>query len=163
MGILAKYRRAWPRIGGALAVGVGGAVALTSRRTSRPRAIAALNFAALLVHQFEEYVHPGYFPGHFNGGVFRSARPDRYPLNANQALLTNTLIGYSFYLLPIARADWFRGGAYMVAFTVASIPLPMALMKDEDSPYPFTEHQLGRYRADRGCCSADAQHQSGLG
>ena len=41
----------------------------------------------LLVHQYEEYEDPGYFPGQFNGGVFHSEEPDRYPLNTNKVKL----------------------------------------------------------------------------
>ncbi|MFF9432049.1 hypothetical protein [Streptomyces sp. NPDC014746] len=39
--------------------------------------LSALNWGALLVHQYEEYEDPGYFPGQFNKGLFKSAEPDR--------------------------------------------------------------------------------------
>ena len=54
-----------------------------------------------MVHQFEEYGFPGYFPGMLNGGMFKSDKPDRYPLNTDSALIVNAVLGYPFYLLPV--------------------------------------------------------------
>lgn len=79
MSVLDRYRANWPRVGGAVAMGSAGALALTHRRMSKPQLLSALNMLALLVHQYEEYEDPGYFPGQFNGGVFHSDQPDRYP------------------------------------------------------------------------------------
>ena len=33
-----------------------------------------------MVHHFEEYGFPGYFPGMLNAGIFQSEEPERYPL-----------------------------------------------------------------------------------
>lgn len=96
-----NYRDNWFKVGSVLAMVVAGTLALSHRRLSRPRLFSALNFAALLVHQFEEYGVPGYFPGHFNAGILKSEKPDRYPLNTNSALIINTAIAYPFYLLPV--------------------------------------------------------------
>lgn len=52
---------------------------IRSWRLSRPRLFSALSLAALMVHQFEEYNFPGYFPGMIDGGIFRSDKPERYP------------------------------------------------------------------------------------
>ena len=60
-----------------------------------------MNLAALLVHQYEEYEDPGYFPGQFNGGLFHSDRPERYPLNSNVAMIINVPLGYTSYALPV--------------------------------------------------------------
>lgn len=98
---LDKYRKQWPRVGGVLAMGVGGAAALAASRMPRSRLVSLLNFGALLVHQYEEYQDPGYFPGQFNKGLFNSETPDRYPLNTNSALCVNTAFAYPFYLAPI--------------------------------------------------------------
>ena len=68
---------------------------------SRPQVLSALNLAALLVHQYEEYEDPGYFPGQFNGGLFHSDRPERYPLNSNVAMVINVPLAYTFYALPV--------------------------------------------------------------
>jgi hypothetical protein len=64
------YGRQWPRLGGVMAMALGGALALASIKDtlSRLQMISALNFGALLIHQYEEYEDPGYFPGQFNSG-----------------------------------------------------------------------------------------------
>ncbi|HWB68913.1 MAG TPA: hypothetical protein VG518_02955, partial [Solirubrobacterales bacterium] len=67
MGLFRRYTENWPKVGAVLGAGVAGATALGSKKLSRPQTLAALNFAALTAHQFEEYVEPGYFPGQFNG------------------------------------------------------------------------------------------------
>jgi Protein of unknown function with HXXEE motif len=83
-------------------MGAAGALAMTHRRMSKPQRLAALNMLALLVHQYEEYEDPGYFPGQFNGGIFHSDQPDHYPLNTNTALIINVPLAYTFYALPVA-------------------------------------------------------------
>ncbi len=100
--MLDRYRQDWPRVGALLGMGIAGATALSSKRLSRPQRFAALNFAALTAHQYEEYEDPGYFPGQFNAGVLHSDEPDRYPLNTNTALIVNVPLAYTFYALPIA-------------------------------------------------------------
>ena len=69
---------------------------------SRVQVILLLNFVALIVHQFEEYGWPGGGPWIVNE-VLRgpSDRPDRYPLNQNNALMINVFAAYPFYLLPV--------------------------------------------------------------
>ncbi|MFG2659239.1 HXXEE domain-containing protein [Streptomyces sp. NPDC048425] len=108
MSCLDQYRKQWPRVGGVVGMALGGAVALASRRMSKPQTLSALNWGALLVHQYEEYEDPGYFPGQFNKGLFKSAEPDRYPLNTNSALCVNVPFAYPFYILPIVfpRTKW---------------------------------------------------------
>ena len=101
MSLLDSYRQNWPRVGGLLGMAGAGALALTHQRLSKPQALAASNLLALFVHQYEEYEDPGYFPGQFNGGVFHSDEPDRYPLNSNTALIVNVPLAYTFYVLPI--------------------------------------------------------------
>ena len=101
MSLMADYRKNWPRVGALLGMGIAGATALASKKMSWPQTLAALNFAALTVHQYEEYEDPGYFPGQFNGGVLHSDKPDRYPLNTNTALIVNVPLAYTFYSLPI--------------------------------------------------------------
>ena len=48
------YRRQWPRVGGVLAMALGGATALAASRMSKPHTLSVANFGALLVHQYEE-------------------------------------------------------------------------------------------------------------
>ena len=68
---------------------------------SRVQVILLLNFIALLVHQFEEYGWPGGGPWIMNEVIQPSDRPDRYPLNQNNALIVNVFAAYPFYLLPV--------------------------------------------------------------
>lgn len=100
--LLDRYRENWPRVGALIGMGATGALALTHRRMPTARALSAANMIALTVHQYEEYEDPGFFPGQFNRGVLHSDRPERYPLNANTALIVNVPLAYTFYLLPIA-------------------------------------------------------------
>lgn len=107
-GIIDTYRKQWPRVGALLGMAVAGATALTAGRSAKPRTLAAVNFGALLVHQYEEYVDPGWFPGQFNQGLFKSETPRNYPLNTNSALIVNTVFAYPFYIAPILfpRKKW---------------------------------------------------------
>ena len=60
-----------------------------------------LSFIAILVHQFEEYSLPGGEPAIMNIVLQGSDMPDRYPLNQFSAMLTNVLVTYIVYLLPV--------------------------------------------------------------
>jgi len=98
---LANYRKQWPRIGAVLAMALGGTAALSSRKLTKLQLLSLANFIALLVHQYEEYQDPGWFPGQFNGGLFKSDTPQNYPLNTHSAMCINTVVGYPFYIAPI--------------------------------------------------------------
>lgn len=109
MSVLDSYRRNWPRVGAVAGMAIGGAVALASRgKVTNLRALSALNWIALLVHQYEEYQDPGYFPGQFNHGVFKSDQPRNYPLNTHTALCINTAVAYPVYALPVVfpKVKW---------------------------------------------------------
>jgi hypothetical protein len=58
-----------------------------------------INLISLFLHQFEEYHYPGYFPGMMNAVMFSSDKPDRYPLNANTAMVINVTVGWLTYFL----------------------------------------------------------------
>jgi hypothetical protein len=70
----------------------GCAAALAAGRMSKPQTLSAANFGALLVHQYDEYQDPGWFPGQFNRGVFNSGSPRNYPLNTDAGMCMNTAI-----------------------------------------------------------------------
>lgn len=109
VSLLDSYRKNWPRIGAVLGMALGGLTALASRcKVSNLRALAVVNWIALLVHQYEEYEDPGYFPGQFNRGVLKSEQPLNYPLNTHNAMCINTAIAYPFYALPVLlpRIKW---------------------------------------------------------
>ena len=206
-----NYRDNWFNVGAVLAMTIAGALALSHRRLSRPRLFSALNLAALMVHQFEEYGFPGYFPGLLNAGVFKSDKPDRYPLNTNSSLIVNAAAGYPFYLLPVLfpkrrwlglgpvlfgfgqvvfhgivaplrtkarygpgflsafflhvpiginylravgserpleRGELVWAAACTLAFAALGIGAPLKLLRNEESPYRFTERQVGPYGRD---------------
>ena len=208
---MSSYRDNWFNVGAILAMAIAGALALSGRRLSRPRLFSALNLVAFLVHQFEEYGFPGYFPGMLNAGVFKSDKPDRYPLNTNSSLIVNAVAGYPFYLLaalfpkrrslalapvlfgfaqavfhgivpplrakalygpgflaalclhvpigigyiravgserPLESGELARAAAYTLAWAALGIGGPIRLLRDEESPYRFTERQVGPYGTD---------------
>ncbi|MBQ8703441.1 MAG: HXXEE domain-containing protein [Bacteroidales bacterium] len=60
-----------------------------------------MSFIAILVHQFEEYGWPGGEPAIMNIVLQGSDIPDHYPLNRFSAMLTNVVIAYTVYLLPV--------------------------------------------------------------
>jgi hypothetical protein len=103
------YRKEWPRVGAVLGMALGGASVLAARgKVTNLRALSVMNLIALFVHQYEEYVDPGYFPGHANAGVFKSDSPRNYPLNRQSSLCINTALGYPFYIAPIVfpKVKW---------------------------------------------------------
>lgn len=63
------------------------------------RLLMWLSLASLLFHQMEEYRIVGTFPGMLNRKMFKSDRPDRYPLNSNSAFIVNVTVGWAAYLL----------------------------------------------------------------
>ena len=64
--------------------------------------ILLLNFAALMLHQFEEYAWPGGEPWIINEVMQpKGNRPDRYPLNQNNAFVINVYMAWAFYLVPV--------------------------------------------------------------
>lgn len=123
------YRVQWPRVGGVLAMALGGVVTLTARLMSRPQLLSAVNLGALFVHQYEEYADPGWFPGQFNRGVLKSDQPRNIrALNAEEGL---------------TRGDIIKGAAYTVGFAVVAIGGPNIIGSDKNSPYAFTPAQMG--------------------
>jgi len=68
--------------------------------------ILLLNFAVLPVHQFEEYAWPGGEPWIINEVMNKKgSRPDRYPLNQNNAFFINVVLALPFYLVPVFFPD----------------------------------------------------------
>ena len=202
------YRKHWQDIGGVLAMAITGSLALFGKRLSRPQLFSTLNLVAMLVHQFEEYRFPGTFPGQFNGGLFKSDKPDRYPMNAHTAMVVNVGSFDGLYLLPVlfpkktwlglapvllgfgqvfahwllfpwrlrerwmpgglsalflfvpfgiaylralqeeqppTRSDWIKAILVLPLFMVVGVVVPQQLLKDTESPYRFTEQQVGSY------------------
>ena len=211
------YRKHWHDIGIGFAavISIGMIVFMMRSPKKRPRAqaLSVWNFVALLLHQCEEYRLPGYFPGQFNGGVFKSETPDHYPLNTQLAMMINTAFAYPVYVLPvlfpkkvwlglapvlmgfaqvivhgivfplrakarygpgfmtalclhlpigiayigqirreqsITRTDWVKGVIAFLGSAIGGLAVPILLLRDKDSPYHFTEQQVGSYGRDGG-------------
>lgn len=66
-----------------------------------------LSLVSLFFHQLEEYRIAGTFPGMVNRILFKSSRPDRYPLNTNTALVINVCLGWVGYLLAAIAGERF--------------------------------------------------------
>jgi hypothetical protein len=99
------YLRHWYNIGLVIAIGV--LVLLIGRWQMFDvlQRLLLLNFAVLLLHQFEEYGWPGGGPPLVNKAVRKGDRPDRYPLNQNNAMFINVICAYPFYLIPVFFPD----------------------------------------------------------
>ena len=65
--------------------------------------VSLINFIGILLHQFEEYGFLGGVPVFMN--KYMCSGTDRYPLNQFSAMLTNVLIAYTCYLLPVFFPD----------------------------------------------------------
>ena len=61
--------------------------------------VSTINFVGIMIHQFEEYGFPGGAPVFFNKYV--GGGDERFPLNQFSAMITNVLIAYICYILPI--------------------------------------------------------------
>jgi len=112
------YRRQWPRAGGVLAMAVGGATALAAGRVSKPRALSAANFGALLGFLASALLHVP-----IGITYIRAVHADR----------------------PLARAEWAAAIACTVISAAAGVAGPNLLMHDKNSPYAFTAAQMGHH------------------
>jgi hypothetical protein len=96
------YRRHWYEIGGAIFVALAYCMGFWGDHFSQIQAILTYSFMGMLVHQFEEYAMPGGLPGIANIALCGEREaPDRYPLNANQVMISNVFLTYPFYIVPI--------------------------------------------------------------
>lgn len=98
-------RRHWYDIGGILAVFVLGFIWLRFRALTCYQLLMWLSLVSLFFHQLEEYRIAGTFPGMINTAMYKSDRPDRYPLNSNTSLIVNVAIGWLFYFLAALFAE----------------------------------------------------------
>jgi hypothetical protein len=113
---MAWYRRHWYEVG--LPIAIAAALVALFAELETLQRIVLLNFAVLLIHQFEEYRFPGGFPAIMNKVIQASDVPDRYPLNQNNALVINVPAAYPFYLLPVFFPDeaWLALGPVLFGF-----------------------------------------------
>ena len=94
-------RRHWYDIGGIVAIGATVCLVIFWNQMGTLARLQLLSFIAILVHQYEEYGFPGGEPAIMNIALQNSNIPDRYPLNQNSAMITNVLVAYIVYLMPI--------------------------------------------------------------
>ncbi|MEQ9723858.1 HXXEE domain-containing protein [Yersinia alsatica] len=100
--ILNFYRHNWYFVGGIIFVILSFFMGLWGSLFSPIQVILIFSFMAMLAHQVEEYGYPGGFPTVTNLMVMGEKDiPDRYPLNANQCMISNTLLTYLFYIAAI--------------------------------------------------------------
>jgi hypothetical protein len=95
------FRRHWYEIGGIIAIGAIAYLVFAWNQMDIIDRLLLMSFIAILAHQYEEYGFPGGEPAIMNMALQNSDLPDRYPLNQNSALITNVLVAYTVYLLPV--------------------------------------------------------------
>lgn len=96
-------RRHWHDIGLFSAVVAGVYLIFAWNELALLQRLLLLNFIAMLIHQFEEYSWPGGFPAVSNILMLPDLKLDRImnPLNQNSSMVTNLILAYGFYLLPV--------------------------------------------------------------
>lgn len=99
------FNRHWYNVGLVVAILTGIYLAFTWSDLTILTRLMALNFIAILLHQFEELGWPGGFPLQMNDIMWKSEFPDRYPLNQFSNMLGNVVASYIFYLLPVFFSD----------------------------------------------------------
>lgn len=95
------FRRHWYNIGGLVAILSIIYLFFQWNNLVILQRLLLLNFIGLLIHQFEEYGFPGGEPAIMNMVLQPSSTPNRYPLNQNSAMITNVVIVYIMYLIPV--------------------------------------------------------------
>lgn len=102
MSYINFYRHNWYYIGMILFIALSFFMGFWGSDFSRIQVILVFSFMAMLIHQFEEYAYPGGFPSIANIAVSGEKDiPERYPFNANQCMISNTFLTYTFYILPV--------------------------------------------------------------
>lgn len=93
--------RHWYNFGGFIAIGAIAYLVFSWSNLNMLVRLQLMSFIAILAHQFEEYGFPGGEPAIMNIALQKSEIPDRYPLNQFSAMLTNVIVAYTVYLLPV--------------------------------------------------------------
>lgn len=93
--------RHWYNIGGVVAIAAIACLVIFWQQMEMLVRLQLMSFVAILVHQFEEYGFPGGEPAIMNIVLRKSEIFDRYPLNQFSAMLTNVIVAYTVYLLPV--------------------------------------------------------------
>lgn len=115
------YRKYWSFFGGIIFVGLAYFLILQNGLLSQIQVILTCSYMSFLVHQFEEYAIPGGFPSLGNITFREKNQVDRYPLNANMAMINNVFLTYPFYIIPIFFPSLIWLGLIQVGQAMAQI------------------------------------------
>ena len=131
------YRLHWYHVGGVLFVAFAYFMGFWGDHFSRIQVILTYSFMAMLLHQFEEYAMPGGLPGIGNVVMMGEKQaPDRYPLNANQVMISNVFLTYPFYVIPILFPQVIWLGVMQIGQGLIQLPLHGVVMNVKlKSPY----------------------------
>lgn len=117
--MMSFLRNHWPDVGAVLAVLILVGLFTGFFPNTHPLPVLLwVSLFSLLVHQFEEYRWPGYFPQMLNCAVYGSPQPDRFPLNTQSSLVINVVVGWSAYLLAAIFGShllWLALGTILVS------------------------------------------------
>jgi Protein of unknown function with HXXEE motif len=85
-----------------------------------------------------------------HGIVFPLRARARYGPGFVTALCLHLPIGIAYirqiaHEQPVKRSDWMKGVISFIGFAVGGIAAPILLLRDKESPYRFTEQQMGPY------------------
>lgn len=90
-------RKHWYDLGALLSLVVFVHILIRFNHLTHYQVVMWSSLITLFLHQLEEYRIAGTFPGMINTVMYRSKKPDRYPLNANTALFVNVVVAWTLY------------------------------------------------------------------
>lgn len=122
-------RRHWYHAGGVLFVAFAYFMGFWGHYFTHIQVVLIYSYMAMLLHQFEEYALPGGFPAIANIALMGEREaPDRYPLNANQVLISNVFLTYPFYIIPVFFPDLIWLGLIQIGQGLAQAPFHGVVM-----------------------------------
>ena len=88
-----------------------------------------------------------------HGIVFPRLAKARYSPGFLASIFLHVPIGINYLRAvgserPLERGEWARAAAYTLAWAALGIGGPLRLLRDKESPYRFTERQVGPYGRD---------------
>jgi hypothetical protein len=123
------YRHHWQYVGLVVAAGVLAYLGIGWDSLDIPQRVMLGSFIVLLMHEFEEWGWPGGEPAVLNrvipmaspinkmiGAGANSANFDRYPSNANSAMVVNVFAAYPIYIIAAVFSDQIWLGLFAAFF-----------------------------------------------
>jgi hypothetical protein len=107
------YRHNWQYAGLVLVVIPLGYLAIGWDSLDVMQRVLLVSLGVLLLHEFEEWGWPGGEPAILNKVIYDGPKPDRYPLNANSAMIVNVFAAYPLYIVAAIFSDaiWLGGSS----------------------------------------------------